>query len=172
MSTAAAPAPAHPDGPSFDRIASEAIDIAHRVVWSTVTTVDRAGRPRTRVLHPLWRLEPDGVRGWITTRRTPVKSAHLRANPQVSCAYLAPDHDVAFFDGVASWVVDPVGRREAWEAFRAVPPPVGYDPVAIFPGGPDSPDFAVLAVRPHRIQTLRGAALARGERPWLWAAPT
>ncbi len=29
-------------------------DMAHRIVWATVATVATDGRPRTRILHPLW----------------------------------------------------------------------------------------------------------------------
>jgi hypothetical protein len=146
----------------------EAIAVAHAVVWSTVTTVDGAGRPRARVLHPIWVAVGDDIEGWVTTRRTPVKVGHLASNPHVSCAYLAADHDVAFFDCTARWVDDRAGRRRAWDAFTTVPPPAGYDPATIFPDGPGSPAFAALHLRPYRIQVARGDALARGERPALW----
>ena len=39
--------------------------ITQRIVWCTVTTVDRQGRPRSRLLHPVW----DGTTGWIATGR-------------------------------------------------------------------------------------------------------
>lgn len=29
-------------------------DMAHAIVWASVATVDADGRPRTRILHPLW----------------------------------------------------------------------------------------------------------------------
>ncbi len=38
----------------------EFLDIAHRIVWASVATVDRRDRPRSRVLHPIW--ERDGDR--------------------------------------------------------------------------------------------------------------
>jgi hypothetical protein len=41
--------------------------IAHRIVWCTVATVDRRGRPRSRILHPYWERADDGLVGWITT---------------------------------------------------------------------------------------------------------
>jgi len=151
-------------------VVQDAIDVAHRVVWATVATVDRLGRPRVRVLHPVWASGADGPEGWVTTRRTPVKVAHLARNPHLTCAYLAPDHDVAFFDCVATWVEEPTARRRAWDAFLAVPPPAGYDPATIFPDGPDSASFAALHLVPHRIQVARGADLARGEAARLWSA--
>ena len=44
------------------------VTIAHRIVWCTVATVDRRGRPRSRILHPYWERTPDGLVGWITSR--------------------------------------------------------------------------------------------------------
>ena len=46
------------------------VAIAHRIVWCTVATVDRRGRPRSRILHPYWERTEDGLAGWITTRPT------------------------------------------------------------------------------------------------------
>ena len=59
----------------------EFIAVAHRIVWCTVATVDRHNRPRSRILHPIWTRPPapadDAITGWITTRPTPLKVAHL-----------------------------------------------------------------------------------------------
>ena len=147
---------------------AEAIDVAHSVVWATATTVDHAGRPRGRVLHPLWVATPVHVEGWVLTRRTPVKVRHLAANPHMSFSYLAANHDVAFFDCVATWADGPDIRQQVWATIASAPPPVGYDPGTIFPDGPGGSQCAVLQLRPYRIQVARGAALARGERPRLW----
>ena len=35
------------------------ISIAHRIVWCTLATVDRRGRPRSRLVHPIWPGGPD-----------------------------------------------------------------------------------------------------------------
>jgi hypothetical protein len=150
------------------RIVDEAVDVARQVVWATVTTVSPTGRPLGRILHPVWTVGDDGCTGWVITRPTPVKTRHLAANPHVSCAYLAANHDIAFFDCVATWVDDAEQRRRAWHAIATAPPPVGYDPATIFPAGIDSPDWSVLQLSPFRIQVARGAALAKGARPLLW----
>jgi hypothetical protein len=164
----APPTTADPSDPS---VVEEAIAVAHAVVWATVTTVDTRGRPRSRVMHPVWTSGAEGgVDGWVTTRRTPVKVRHLAGNPHVTCAYLAADHDVATFDCTATWVDDPAGRRRVWDACASLPPPIGFDPATIFPDGPDAPPFAALHLRPYRIQVVRGAAMARGERPRRWTA--
>ena len=39
---------------SFADIEAEFMDRIRRVVWATVATVDTKGRPRTRILHPIW----------------------------------------------------------------------------------------------------------------------
>ena len=57
------------------------IEVAHRIVWCTVATVDHHDRPRSRILHPFWELTDDGLTGWITTRPTPLKRAHLEHSP-------------------------------------------------------------------------------------------
>ena len=39
------------------------VAIAHEIVWCTLATVDAAGRPRSRVVHPVWEERPDGGLG-------------------------------------------------------------------------------------------------------------
>ena len=39
---------------ALDTVAPAFVDMAHRIVWCTVATVDASGAPRTRVLHPVW----------------------------------------------------------------------------------------------------------------------
>jgi hypothetical protein len=157
-----------------------AVDIAHSTVWATVVTVDAGGRPRARVLHPIWLEDqpgssrddsaPAGVEGFAITRPTPLKRAHLAAHPYVTCAYLAADHGFAHFDCDAA-LVDDIGiRHRAWDSFAAVAPPLGYDFAAIFPEGPHSADLTVLRMRPFRVRTATGAALARGEAARIWTA--
>jgi hypothetical protein len=148
-------------------ILHDAVTIAHQVVWGVLTTVDAAGRPRNRVVHPAWEPVPAGVRGWVTTRRTPIKSAHLAANPHVGCAYAGAGHDVAYFDCVGRWAT-PAERRHAWELFRSLPAPAGYDPATIWPDGADSPGSEVLVLEPYRVQVGLAADLARGEPTRAW----
>src|SRR5690606_24693458 len=71
------------------------VAMAHRIVWATVATVDEAGRPRSRILHPMWEWDGESLVGWIATGPTPVKRAHLDHSPYVSVTYWAPDHDTA-----------------------------------------------------------------------------
>lgn len=92
-------------------VAEAFVGIAHRVVWCTLATVDRRGRPRSRLVHPIWEPTDDGLVGWFTSRPTPLRRAHLAANPSVSCSYWDPAHDVAVAECRAEWVTDPATRE-------------------------------------------------------------
>lgn len=133
------------------------VRIAHRIVWCTLVTVDRRGRPRSRVVHPYWERTADGVTGWVFTRPTPLKIAHLGAHPYVSCSYWDPAHEIAVaecdaeFDGA-----EPV-RRKVWDLFATAPEPLGYDPRIL--GGDDHRDekITVLKLTPWRLSTAKHA---------------
>jgi hypothetical protein len=77
------------------------------------------------------------------------------------------DHDVAYFDCHASWAASEE-RHHAWEAFRSLPAPAGFDPATIWPDGPDAPGAAVLRLDPYRVQVGLAADLARGALPRTW----
>ena len=145
------------------------IAIAHRVVWCTLATVDRRNRPRSRIVHPVWEIRDEALTGLLATRPTPLKLAHLEHTPHVSCTYWDPAHDVAVAECAARWLCE-AELEEAWERIASAPAPVGYDPATIWPGGPASPDFAVLALQPWRVSATTAAALARGERGRVWRA--
>ena len=38
----------------LDTLAPDFVEAAHTLVYCSVSTVDRAGRPRSRVMHPIW----------------------------------------------------------------------------------------------------------------------
>jgi hypothetical protein len=145
----------------------EFLSIAHRVVWASVATVDRRSRPRSRVLHPLWETRDDRIRGWVITRPTPLKLAHLAHAPHVSVSYWDPAHDIAVAECDAAWEDDPGERARVWEEFRAAPAPLGYDFAQIFPAGPQSAGAGFLRMDPWRVRTQRVAA---GGEPFVWAA--
>jgi hypothetical protein len=91
------------------------IATAHRVVWCTLATVDRHNRPRSRVVHPLWERDGAALVGWVGTRPTPLKRAHLEHAPFVSASYWDPRHDVAVAECAAAWHPD---REAVWERLR------------------------------------------------------
>jgi hypothetical protein len=74
-------------------------------------------------------------------------------------------HDVAVAECAATWAPDPAA---AWPTFTALPPPVGFDPAAMFPGGTDDPEAAVIVLRPWRLRWARAVDLAAGRTHCVW----
>ena len=149
-------------------VAEAFVAVAHRVVWCTLATVDRRGRPRSRLVHPIWEHTEAGLVGWVTSRPTPLRRAHLAANPFVSCSYWDAAHDVAVAECRAEWITDPATREHAWASFRAAPPPLGHDPASIWPRGLEDPDAGVLRLEPWRLRAAAAATLAAGEPAQVW----
>jgi hypothetical protein len=154
-------------------VAPAFVEMAHRIVWATVATVDPHGRPRGRILHPFWRWDGTTLEGWIATGPTPTKRADLDNSPYVSVTYWAPNHDTCTAECEATWAFDDATRQFVWELFKTGPEPVGYDP-AIVPGwrdGPLSPAFAALRLLPWRLRVMPGTALLSGTGEILrWAS--
>lgn len=158
---------------SLGDIAPAFRDMAHGIVWATVATVASDGRPRTRILHPIWDWDGTDLDGWIATVPTPLKRAHLEAHPQVSVSYWAPTHDTCSAECQAQWYVDDDTRREVWAKFANGPEPVGYDPAIIGPwqDGPTSDQFAVIRLTPYRLRVMPGTVMTAGEgAPLTWSS--
>ena len=141
-------------------VAEAFTEMAHRIVWCTAASVDSRGRPRSRVLHPIWEPGPDGLVGWVGTGPTPTKRGHLAHSPFLSLNYWHPSQDTCVAECRASWCFDLETRERIWGAFEDAPPPLGYDP-AIIPGwdSPSSDAFAVLRLEPWRLRVFPGSVL-------------
>ena len=137
------------------------VDLAHRIVWATVATTDPQGRPRTRILHPIWEWDGSSLVGWIATGPTPVKVRDLEAHPDISLTYWDQSQDTASAECRATWHHDDETCTWLWDRFRDAPAPVGYDPAIIPPwsGGPTSPAFAALRLDPWRLRVQPAAAM-------------
>lgn len=158
---------------SLDGIAPAFVEMAHTIVWASVATVDRDGRPRSRILHPIWAWDGADLVGWIATVPTPVKRAHLHTHPEVSVSYWNPTHDTCSAECVAQWYLDDDTRRTVWDMFANGPEPVGYDPLIIpqWRDGPTSEDFAVLRLAPYRLRVMPGTVMTKGAgTPLTWRA--
>jgi general stress protein 26 len=151
---------------SFADIKQEFKMRVERIIWCSVTTVDRSGRPRSRLLHPLW----EGSTGWIMTGRNSFKGKHLAANPHVSCSYWDPQHQQVFADCVASWEDDPSEKERVWELFKTTPEPMGYNPELFWRGGPSDPTFGALKLSPWRIELWSLQDMMSGKEPRVWRA--
>ncbi|REJ84257.1 MAG: pyridoxamine 5'-phosphate oxidase family protein [Acidobacteria bacterium] len=134
--------------------------MAHSIVWASVATVDRRGRPRSRILHPIWQWDGEELVGWVATGPTPTKRAHLEHSPFVSCNYWAPSQDTCVAECRASWRLDDETCTWLWELLASTPPPVGYDP-SIIPvwEEPTQPEFAALRLEPWRLRVFPGSVL-------------
>jgi hypothetical protein len=144
------------------------METARRIVYCSLATVDTRGRPRSRLVHAVWERTGDGLVGWVGSRSTPMRRAHLERTPFASCFYWGPLHDVAVAECGAMWIEDGEGRSEAWERLSAAPEPMGYDPAPIWPDGPEGDDFVALRLDPWRVQAKSAAAMAAGEPYLVW----
>jgi hypothetical protein len=146
-------------------VAPAFVEMAHAIVWATVATVDREGRPRTRILHPVWEWDGEALTGWIGTSPTPAKRAHLGQSPFVSVNYWTTSNDTCLADCRAEGVLDDEGRTAVWERLRTAPPPVGYDPIIVPPWyeGPTGSAFAGLRLSPWRLRVMPGTLMLQGE---------
>ncbi|MGD9895052.1 MAG: pyridoxamine 5'-phosphate oxidase family protein [Dehalococcoidia bacterium] len=151
------------NGASFDKIKDEFDERVRRIVWCTVVTVDRQGRPRSRVLHPVW----EGTTGWIATGRQSFKAKHLAQNPYISLSYWDVQHGLAYVDCRAEWEDSADERRRVWEMYKGTPPPYGYDPAMFWPG-PDDASFGLLKLTPWRIELHSLAEMGKGIPSRVW----
>lgn len=135
-----------------------------RTVWAVMATVDRRGRPRSRLVHPLW----ESQIGWLLTGRSSLKARHLDGTPYASLTWWDQTNEQAHAECATGWEDRPEERRRVWALFRDTPPPLGYDPGLFFPGGPDDPACGVLRLDPWRVELWSLADLASGKPPRVW----
>ncbi|MFV0260388.1 MAG: pyridoxamine 5'-phosphate oxidase family protein [Acidimicrobiales bacterium] len=145
-------------------VAPAFVTMAHRIVWCTVATIDPSGRPRTRVLHPIWAWDGDRLTGWVATSPHSPKARDIAGHPEVSLTYWDPSHDTCTADCSVEWEVSAEERQAGWNRFANGPSPVGYDP-SIIPGwtGPEAPEFGILRLEPHRLRVMPGSMMVTGQ---------
>ncbi|GAA3700813.1 pyridoxamine 5'-phosphate oxidase family protein [Microlunatus aurantiacus] len=153
----------------FTPLTADFLRFTTEITYCTVTTVDPAGRPRSRVLHPIFRVVDGQPEGWAVTDRTPVKTAHLATNPYVACFYWSPAQNTVAIDCTAGWVEDDETRQRVWDLFAAPEPPGWGDMSGYGDDGLHHPRFHVLRLEPYRVQILRAEQLASGDlTPRTW----
>ncbi|MFP6836586.1 MAG: pyridoxamine 5'-phosphate oxidase family protein [Pseudomonadales bacterium] len=147
----------------FSELSEKFNAITTRIVWCTVTTVDRQGRPRSRILHPVW----EGTTGWIATGRQSHKTKHLAGNPFVSLTYWDPQHEQTIIDCKADWQDDQSSKDHLWGLLKTTPEPIGYDPKLFWPSADDA-SFGVLKLTPWRLEVWSLQAVSSGEAAQVW----
>jgi pyridoxine/pyridoxamine 5'-phosphate oxidase len=86
--------------PSFETLAAEFERRVERTIWCTFATVDKRGRVRSRLVHPLW----EGKIGWLLTGRTSHKGRDLDANPSASLTYWDQANEQVHVDCNTRWI--------------------------------------------------------------------
>lgn len=154
----------------FSDLEADFLTFITDVVYCVVTTVDQAGRPRSRVMHPIFEVVEGAPMGWAVTDRTPIKTRHLAANPHVSCFYWSPRQNTVSVECVARWVDDDLTREHVWRLFRNTPAPLGWGDLAAYePERIHHPLFQPLQLTPWRVQILRSDQVAAGDfHPRTW----
>ncbi len=152
------------DVAAFEEIEKDFIDRVSRIVWCTMTTIDRKDRPRARVIHPIW----EGSTGWIATGRNSFKAKHLAHNPYASLSYWDQQHQQVYAECRAEWQDDPAEKRRIWELYKSTPPPLGYDPQQFWKEGVEDPEYGLLKLTPWRIEISAIGDMIQGQPPRVW----
>jgi Pyridoxamine 5'-phosphate oxidase len=144
-------------------VAPAFVQMAHRIVWCTAATTGTDGRPRTRVMHPIWAWDGAALTGWIATSPMSPKAGEIAEVPAVSLTYWSANHDTCTADCDAAFEVSAGAREAGWNRFAEGPAPVGYDP-SIVPGwtGPGSEAFGILRLTPRRLRLMDGSVMTEG----------
>ena len=156
----------------LEQVAPAFVEMAHEIVWATAATVDSHGRPRSRILHPIWQWDGHQLIGWISTTPTPIKRAHLAASPFMSLNYWSPNQDICTAECHASWVFDDETRTQVWQLFATTPEPVGYNPSIISAWThPTAEAYAAIRLEPWHLRVFPGTVLfGQGGQVLTWQA--
>ena len=129
----------------FSEIEAEFRRRVARDICCNFATIDAQGRPRSRVVHPLW----EGQICWVLTDRSSPKTRHIDCHPFVSLAYIGDIAKTAYAECRAEWVEDTAEKQRVWDQFKRSR--VGYDP-SLFYGQVSHPNLGLLKLTPWRIQ--------------------
>lgn len=135
----------------FAAVADEVERRITTTVWCTMATTDGTGRPRTRIVHPVWEIDDHGAVGWLGTRTGTPKLGHLERTPWVSLLYWDPRHEQVTVDARAQVQTDDGTRRRVWDLMSSFAEPYGFDPAPMWPDGATGAGFTVVRLDPVRI---------------------
>jgi len=145
---------------NFEDIQTEFMQRVQQAVYCSVATVDRKGRPRSRVMHVIW----DGPIGWVITWPESHKAKHLAHNPYVSLAYITHPTTPVYVEAITAWVTDCTEQQRIWDLHKVLPPPLGFDPGPHF-GTIAHRFFGLLRFTPWRVELAKLGAESLIWRP-------
>lgn len=148
----------------FSEIEVEFCRRVESMIWCNVATIDSKGRPRSRILHPIW----EGAVGWIATSPHSLKAKHLAHHPYLSLAYIADVTKPVYVDCLAVWEQNLAEKQRVWDLFKAPPPPLGFDPAQDFVA-PEHEKFGLLKLTPWRIDLVSFPAPSFEEGTQVWS---
>jgi len=146
------------DVTQFEDIQAEFMRRVTAAIYCTMATVDSQGRPRSRIMHPVW----DGPVGWVISWPQSHKAKHLRDNPYVSLAYIHDRDKPVYADCLAEWVNTASEKQRIWDLHKLAPAPLGFDPKPHY-DTVTNPYFGLLKFSPWRVEL----AQLEGE-PLIW----
>lgn len=149
---------------TLDEIAPRFREMAHSIGMAVAATVGPDGRPRTRVVQPVWEWDDGGLVGWVSTEAGSPKLADLRRTPALSLTYWDPGQDTCSADCEVEIVTDDAVRAATWDRFLRAPGAARVD-LATHPAwdGPADPAFGVLRLRPTRLRVMDGTLMTGAE---------
>jgi general stress protein 26 len=131
----------------FGAIAEAFAQRIRQAVWCNAATIDRQGRPRSRVIHPIW----DGTVGYVTSAVRTAKLQQIAAVPWISLAYIMEPFRPTYIECAATVQNDRETRHMVWDLFAQTPEPLGGDLSATW-GAVDNPDYVIVRLEPWRIE--------------------
>jgi len=123
-----------------------------------------AGQPRVRVVFPAF----EGRSLWIATRPDSPKARQIGRHPKVELFYEVGGKRPTVhltITGVARLVDDPAEKTRVWNAKL-----FGYGLGEFWPGGPESNEFGLVLINPHRVELGTQPAMWQGQKPEVWMA--
>lgn len=158
-----------PDVQAFADLEADFHAVVSKIIWPSMTTIDRRGRPRTRIVHPVW----DGATGYVVTARGALKVKHLeQQSPYVALCYvdlegINPAAHQVYVECKAELIDEVEEKKRIWELFKSQPEPYGYDPALFFPAGPEDAEIGILKLTPWRLEVFSlAAAMSGGPKVW------